>query len=50
MIDFTLNAYGKLLCDFLIDSNCCILNGRNNSVNNYTFTGVVGGRLLSYPL
>ena len=50
VIDFTLNKYGKLLCDFLIDSNCCILNGRNKSVNNYTFTGVQGLSVVDYCL
>ena len=47
VIDFTLN---KLLCDFLIDSNCCILNGRNKYVNNYTFTGVQGLSVVDYCL
>ena len=44
MINFTLNTYGKLLC------YCCILNGRNNSVNNYTFTGVQGLPVVDYCL
>ena len=39
--DFTLNTNGKLLCGALLDSNCYHLNGRNNSVNNYTFTGAL---------
>ena len=49
-IDFTLNKYGKLLCDFLIDSNCSILNGRNNSENNYTFVGDQGLSVVAHCL
>ncbi len=29
VIDFTRNQYGKKFEEFLISSNCCILNGRN---------------------
>ena len=38
MTDFTPNKYGQHFCEFLIDANCCILNGRQNFIkNNYTF-------------
>ena len=29
VIDFIPNKCGELLCEFLIDANCCMLNGRN---------------------
>ena len=31
------NKYGELLCDFLLSSDCCMLNGRNNSRDYYTY-------------
>ena len=38
VVDFTQNKYGQHFCEFLIDANCCILNGRQNSIkNSYTF-------------
>ncbi len=36
VIDFKTNSYGGLLCEFLISTNCCILNGRNTLVNDFT--------------
>ena len=38
VIDFTANKHGELLCEFLINSNCCMLNGRNpeSSANEFT--------------
>jgi len=29
-VDFTVNSYGELFIDFLINTNWCILNGRNS--------------------
>ena len=44
VVDFTSNKYGQHFCDFLIDANCCILNGRQNSIkNSYTFVSPVQG-------
>ena len=34
MIDFMPNKYGELLCELLIDANCCISTGRNCTKNN----------------
>ena len=31
VLDFSKNAHGQYFCNFLIDSNCCILNGRVDS-------------------
>ena len=50
VVDFTLNKYGEYLCDFLIDSNCCILNGRKSVSNNYTFVGPNGNSVVVYCL
>ena len=47
-VDFTLNKYGEVFCDFLIDSNCCILNGRNFISNNFTYTGPNGSSVVDY--
>ena len=35
-IDFNVNKYGHLLIEFLLNSNMCILNGRNCSSNDFT--------------
>lgn len=35
-LDYNVNKYGHLLIDVLQSSNMCTLNGRNNSVDNYT--------------
>ena len=50
VIDFTYNRYGELLCDFLIDTNCCILNDRNMSSNNYTCIKSQGASVVDYCL
>ena len=31
VLDFTLNGYSDLFIDFLINVNCCIVNGRNST-------------------
>jgi hypothetical protein len=40
VLDTTVNKYGELLCDFLLSSDCCMLNGRNTDGNYYTFRDV----------
>ena len=50
VIDFTSNKYGELLCDFMIDTNCCILNGRNMSSNDYTCIKSQGASVVDYCL
>ncbi len=39
-IDTAVNKYGELLCEFLLCTDCCILNGRNTSRNYYTFRDI----------
>ena len=42
--DFTPNKYGQQFCEFLIDANYCILNGRQNLIKNtYTFVSPTQG-------
>ena len=50
VINFTSNVYVELLCDVLIDTNCCILNGRNMSSNNYTCIKSQGASVVDYRL
>jgi hypothetical protein len=42
IIDFTNNLNGEKLLDFLIDSNTCVLNGRNFVKNDFTSVSVKG--------
>ena len=50
VLDFHVNKYGSLMPDFLIDSNCCILNRRNHIGNNFTFVGPQGCSVVVYCL
>ncbi len=43
VIDLTRNAYGELFSDFLINVNCCVLNGRNTVTNDFTSVRRQGG-------
>lgn len=42
VVDFKTNLYGEILIDFLIDTNLCILNGRNCLSNDFTSVSVKG--------
>ena len=45
VVDYTKNMYGDFLCKFLIDSNCCVLNGRQSEKENdngYTYVSTRG--------
>ena len=44
----TSNSYGELLCDFLCNVNCCILNGRNGINNDYTYISTRGSSVVDY--
>lgn len=48
VVDFQINKEGESLCDFLTDTNCCILNGRNCVKNDYTFVGPQGCSVVDY--
>ena len=36
VVDFTVNKHGQIMCEFLLSSSCCILNGRNYTTNDFT--------------
>ena len=40
ILDTSVNKYGEMLCNFLVSSDCCMLNGRNNIRNLYTFKDI----------
>ena len=50
VIDYCKNMYGEYLCKFLIDSNRCILNGRqcNNNDNVFTFVSTRSCSVVDY--
>ena len=48
VVDYQHNSYGTIFCDFLIDVNCCILNGRNMVHNDYTFVSTRGCSVVDY--
>ena len=47
-VDFTINSYGELFIDFLINTNLCILNGRNSVKNDFTSISVKGCSVVDY--
>ncbi len=49
-MDFTSNCYGKLFIDFLNKVKCCILNGRNFDVNDFTSIGLHGQSVRDHVL
>ena len=50
VVDYTINKEEERLCDFLVDSNCCIMNGRNCLENNFTYIGTQGASVVDYCL
>jgi exonuclease III len=50
VIDFTVNTYGELLIDFLVNTNCCMLNGRQNACNDFTSVSNKGKAVVDYCL
>ena len=48
--DFISNKYGELLCEFLIDTSCCLLNGRNHIGNNFTCIRPQGASVVDYSI
>ena len=48
VLDQRHNAYSDLFSDFLISSNCIILNGRSNLVNDYTCISTRGLSVVDY--
>jgi len=50
VVDFKSNAYGDHLIQFLIDSNMCMLNGRNFVQNDFTSVSTKGCSVVDYCL
>ncbi len=48
VIDNVVNNHGRLMCDFLINANYCILNGRNDELNDFTCVSVKGSSVVDY--
>ncbi|CAC5379308.1 unnamed protein product [Mytilus coruscus] len=48
VVDFQCNSYGKVFCEFLTDVSCCILNGRNTILNDYTYVSTRGLSVVDY--
>lgn len=48
--DYNVNKYGHLLIEFLLNSNMCILNGRNYVCNDYTCITSLGYSVVDYCL
>ena len=48
VVDFQVNKYGHILLDFLINSNFCILNGRNSIKNDFTSVSTKGSSVVDY--
>ena len=40
VLDASVIMYGEILCNFLVSSDCCMLNGHNNIRNLYTFKDI----------
>lgn len=50
IVDFTCNEYGSVLIDFLVNSNYCVLNGRNCTKNDFTCVRPQGSSVVDYCL
>ncbi len=50
VVDHGRNPYGELLLDFLINANCCMLNGRNSKVNDFTSVSNKGKAVVDYAI
>jgi hypothetical protein len=48
VVDFVSNSHGNVLCNFLINTNCCVLNGRNTVRNDYTYISTNGSSVVDY--
>ena len=48
VVDFYVNKEGERVCEFFIDTDCCVLNGRNSINNDYTFKGPQGSSVVDY--
>ncbi len=47
-LDFVINSYGERFIEFLINSNTCMLNGRNATNNDFTSVSAKGSAVVDY--
>ena len=50
IIDTNENAYSDIFVDFLVNSNCVMLNGRNNIENYYTYLSTTRSSVVHYEV
>ena len=50
VLDCTNNAYSDVFIDFLINVNCCIVNGRNSVKDDFTYVSTRGSSVVDYCL
>ena len=50
VIAYSHNAYSEMFIDFLINVNCCIVNGRNSVHNDLTFVSPLSCSVVDYCL
>ncbi len=48
VVDQVVNDYGEFLCNLLVSSNCCLLNGRNCKRNDFTSISNRGRAVVDY--
>ena len=49
VFDLTENNHGKALCEFLVDSKCCVLGGRiTPQYDNYTYVSTRGTSVVDH--
>ncbi|CAC5377479.1 unnamed protein product [Mytilus coruscus] len=48
VVDYKTNNYDSIYCEFLADINCCMLNGRNTSHNDFTYVSTRGLSVVDY--
>ncbi len=48
VVYFDINSYGGNLIEFLTDSNCCVVNGRNSICDDFTCIGSTGRSVVDY--
>ncbi len=47
-VDFDINSYGNNLIEFLTDSSCCVVNGRNSICDDFIHIGSTGRSVVDY--
>ncbi len=48
VVDFDINSYGDNLIEFLTDSSCYIVNGRNSICDDFTCIGSTSRSVVDY--